>query len=132
MDATFCSARHQHHENRCPLFNQPSRWSLRMSRLRHPSVVVFLFRQYQLPDPAPPNTFHLPLFAEIIRQLHLTPSLLGTHFFCAWAANWTRVDMKIIIDTCRELHLREQSAASLVVGSTARIVISSMCSRSLL
>src|SRR5215203_4994908 len=90
MDATICPARHQHHENRCPLFNQPSRWSLRMSRLRHPSVVGFLFNRYQLPEPAPPTTFHLPLFAEIIRKTSHMPSLLGTHFFCAWAVNWIK------------------------------------------
>src|SRR5829696_8629220 len=80
MEATSRPARDQHQENRCPLFNKPSRWSLRMSRLRHPSMVVFLFHRYQLPEPAPPNTFHLLLFAEIIRQVYLCSRLFSTSF----------------------------------------------------
>src|SRR5215211_842488 len=34
--------------------SSPSRWSLRTSRLRHSSTVVFLPKRCQFPDPTPP------------------------------------------------------------------------------
>src|SRR5918998_2596061 len=71
MEATSCPARNQPHENRVPLFNKPSRWSLRTSRLRHSSVVVFLPKRCLLPDPRPPKFFHPSLFAEIISKFNL-------------------------------------------------------------
>jgi hypothetical protein len=73
MEATSGPARDQDHENSQPSFSRPSRWSLRTSKLRHSSTVVFLSNLYQLLLPTLPTNSYLVLFAEIIRQVYRVP-----------------------------------------------------------